>query len=143
MKITATVIAAAAAISLSSLAIAADETVNMPIKDGLEAGKHTKNTIGDDIKLYFGKQKTPAVDKKLWEGSTTQKSMRKSQQERCDTAFVSAILRLQDRARKEGGNAVVGITSAGSNDSATEYTCTSGRVTGSVTLRGTVVTLKK
>jgi uncharacterized protein YbjQ (UPF0145 family) len=142
MKIV-TIVAFAAAASLSSLAIAADETVAMPIKDGLEAGKHTKNTIGDDIKLYFGKQKTPAVDKKIWEGSTTQKSMRKSKKEHCETAFVSAILRLQDRARKEGGNAVVNIVSSGGNDSATEYTCTSGRVTGSVTLRGTVVTLKK
>ena len=141
MKITAALIAVA--LGASSPAWSADETVNMQIKDGLEAGKHTKNTIGDDIKLYFGKQKTPAVDKKLWEGSTTQKSMRKSQQERCDTAFVSAILRLQDRARKEGGNAVINIVSSGGNDSATEYTCTSGRVTGSVTLRGTVVTLKK
>ena len=142
MKI-ATIAAFAAAASLSSIALAADEQVSMSIKDGLEAGKHTKNTISDDIKLYFGKQKTPAVDKKLWEGSSTQKSMRKSQKEHCETAFVSAILRLQDRARKEGGNAVVGIVSGGSNDSATEYTCTSGRVTGSVTLRGTVVTLKK
>lgn len=141
MKI-ATIAAFAAAVSLSSLAIGADETVNMPIKDGLEAGKHTKNTISDDIKLYFGKQKTPAVDKKIWEGGTTQKSMRKSQKEHCETAFVSAILRLQDRARKEGGNAVVNIVSGGSNESATEYTCTSGRVTGSVTLRGTVVKLK-
>lgn len=141
MKI-ATIIAFAAA-SLSSAAFAADEQVSMQIKDGLEAGKHTKNTISDDIKLYFGKQKTPAVDRKIWEGSTTQKSMRKSQKEHCETAFVSAILRLQDRARREGGNAVVNIVSGGSNDSSTEYTCTSGRVTGSVTLRGTVVTLKK
>lgn len=135
-------IVAFAAVSLSSLAIAADETMSMPIKDGLEAGKHTKNTISDDIKLFFGKQKTPAVDKKLWEGSTTQKSMRKSKQEHCETAFVSAILRLQDRARREGGNAVINITSGGNNESATEYTCTSGRFTGSVQLRGTVVKLK-
>ena len=141
MKVT-TIIAALAIGGASSLAGAADETINMKIKDGLEAGKHTKNTISDDIKLYFGKQKTPAVDKKIWEGSTTQKSMRKSQKEHCETAFVSAILRLQDRARREGGNAVVNIVSGGSNDSGTEYTCTSGRVTGSVTLRGTVVKLK-
>ena len=142
MKIT-TIIAALALGGASSLAVAADETIKMQIKDGLEAGKHTKNTISDDIKLYFGKQKTPAVDKKLWEGSTTQKSMRKSEQERCDTAFVSAILRLQDRARREGGNAVINIASGGgSNDSATEYTCITGRVTGSVSLRGTVVKLK-
>lgn len=141
MKIT-TIIGAVAIAAASSLAVAADETIKMKIKDGLEAGKHTKNTISEDIKLFFGNQKTPAVDKKLWEGSTTQKSMRRSEQERCDTAFVSAILRLQDRARREGGNAVVNIVSGGSNDSATEYTCITGRVTGSVTLRGTVVKLK-
>lgn len=141
MKFT-TIIAALAIGAASSLAGAADDTVKMTIKDGLEAGKHTKNTISDDIKLYFGKQRTPAVDKKLWEGSTTQKSMRRSAKEHCETAFVSAILRLQDRARREGGNAVVNIVSGGSNESDTEYTCTSGRVTGSVTLRGTVVKLK-
>ena len=141
MKFT-TIIAALAIGGAASLAIAADDNVNMSIKDGLEAGKHTKNTISPDIKLYFGKQKTPAAGQKIWEGSTTQKSMRKSQKEHCETAFVSAILRLQDRARREGGNAVVNIVSGGSNDSATEYTCTSGRVTGAVTLRGTVVKLK-
>ena len=141
MKFT-TIIAALAIAAAASLAGAADDTVSMSIKDGLEAGKHTKNTISDDIKLFFGKQRTPAVDRKIWEGSTTQKSMRKSQKEHCETAFVSAILRLQDRARREGGNAVVNIVSGGSNDSATEYTCTSGRVTGAVTLRGTVVKLK-
>jgi|SRR5882672_4093552 len=141
MKFT-TIIAALAIGAASSLAGAADDTVSMLIKDGLEAGKHTKNTISDDIKLYFGKQRTPAVDRKLWEGSTTQKSMRKSAKEHCETAFVSAILRLQDRARREGGNAVVNIVSGGSNESDTEYTCISGRVTGAVTLRGTVVKLK-
>src|SRR5258706_15844856 len=99
MKFT-TIIAALAIGGASSLAGAADETVNMPIKDGLEAGKHTKNTISDDIKLYFGKQKTPAADKKILEGGPAQKSRRKSQKGHRGTPFVSAILRPQERARK-------------------------------------------
>jgi uncharacterized protein YbjQ (UPF0145 family) len=144
MKTTAaSIIAFVAASCFSSLAMAADETVKMAIKDGLEAGKHTKRTLGGDIALYFGPQKTPAVTKKIGEWTSSQKSMRHSRQEACDTAFVSALLSLQDRARREGGNAVINISSTIGDSSATEYSCIAGRVTAHVQLRGTVVTLKK
>ncbi len=136
---------AVAAIGFSSAAMAVDEIHKMPIQGGLDAGQHTKQTINPDIKLFFGNQKTPAVEKKIGEWDSNRKTMRKSLQERCDTAFVSSILALQDRARREGGNAVINITSEsmeGKTDSATEYACTSGRASAGVHLRGTVVKLK-
>ena len=132
-----------AAITSMPLAMAADEVLKFKIEGGIATGKaSTRDQIKDDIKLYFGKQKTPPVVKKIWEGDSSQTSSRRSQQERCETAFASAVIRLQNKARSEGGNAVINITSGSGDSSETEFTCTSGRMMARVRLRGTVVTLK-
>ncbi len=126
-----------------SAAQAADDVVKFPIQGGISTGKaSSRDKISDDIALYFGPQKTPAVEKKIGEWDSNRTSARRSQQERCEIAFASAIIALQNRARSEGGNAVINITSGG-EPSATEFTCTSGRAMARVRLRGTVVTLKK
>lgn len=139
-----TIISVLAIAALSSPAMAVDEVVKFKISGGIATGKaSTRDQIKDDIKLYFGKQKTPPVVKKIWEGDSTQTSSRRSQQERCETAFASAIIRLQNKARTEGGNAVINITSGSGESSETEFTCTSGRAMSRVRLHGTVVTLKK
>jgi uncharacterized protein YbjQ (UPF0145 family) len=127
------------------LAMAADEIVKFKIEGGIATGKaSTRDQIKDDIRLYFGNQKTPAVVKKHWEGDSSQTSSRRSQQERCETAFASAVIRLQNKARQEGGNAVINIKSgpSGGESSETEFTCTAGRAMARVRLHGTVVTLK-
>ena len=134
---------AVVAITRMPLAMAADEVMKFKIEGGIATGKaSSRDQIKDDIKLYFGKQKTPAVVKKIGEWDSSQTSSRKSQQERCETAFASAIIRLQNRARNEGGNAIINITSGAGESSETEFTCTSGRMMARVRLRGTVVTLK-
>jgi uncharacterized protein YbjQ (UPF0145 family) len=54
------------------------------------------------------------------------------------------VLELQERARKEGGNAVINIKSNYRNEeraSATQYTCGAGAVIAGVALKGDVVTL--
>lgn len=138
------IIAAVAAIGFISPAMAADEIVKFKIDGGIATGKaSSRDQIKDDIALYFGKQKTPPVVKKLWDGDSSQTSSRRSQQERCETAFASAIIRLQNKARQEGGNAVINITSGSGESSETEFTCTAGRAMARVRLHGTVVTLKK
>jgi len=79
--------------ALASPAMAVDEVVKYKIQGGIATGKaSTRDQIKDDIALYFGKQKTPAVVKKIWEGDSTQTSGRRSPQERCETAFASAIV---------------------------------------------------
>ena len=134
---------AVVAITSMPLAMAADEVMKFKIEGGIATGKaSTRDQIKDDIKLYFGKQKTPPVVKKIWEGDSSQTSSRRSQQERCETAFASAIIRLQNKARTEGGNADINITSGSGESSETEFTCTSGRMMARVRLHGTVVTLK-
>ena len=133
-----------AAVAVSSPALAADDIVKFKIEGGIATGKaSSRDQIKDDIALYFGKQKTPPVVKKLWEGDSSQTSSRRSQQERCETAFASAVIRLQNKARSEGGNAVINITSGSGESSETDFTCTAGRMMARVRLHGTVVTLKK
>jgi len=127
---------------------ARDDKHMFPIKAALGKSQQYKEKLESDIALYFGKQKTPAVDKRIGEYTSNKKTngFNKGDQEACDIAFISAAAALQDRARREGGNAVINIRSVYRNDnvaSETEYLCGSGAVMSGVALRGTVVTLAK
>ena len=138
----------ATAAAWSSAALARDENPKFPIKNALDKGQQYKEKVGLDIPLYFGPQKTPGVEKRIGEWTSTRNTntANKPDQDACDIAFISAVIALQERARKEGGNAVISIKSlskVGDVDSASEYICTSGRVIARVQLRGTAVKLGK
>jgi uncharacterized protein YbjQ (UPF0145 family) len=124
-----------------------DDHIKLPIQGALGKGQSYKDTVGSDIKLFWGTQKTPAVDRKMGEFTSNKKTnaANKSDQDACDLAFISAVIGLQQRARKEGGNAVVNIRSVYKNedsDSPTEFICGAGKIMAGVALRGTVVKLK-
>ena len=148
MKFT-TAITAIAAMGFVSYATAAgrDDHIKLPIQGALEKGQSYKDTVGSDIKLFWGTQKTPAIAQKMGEFTSNKKTnaANKSDQDACDLAFISAVIALQQRARKEGGNAVVNIRSVykkEDSDSPTDYVCGAGRIMAGVALRGTVVKLK-
>ena len=64
----------------------------------------------------------------------------------CQIAFLSAIIQLQRRAEKQGGNAVVDIKSITKHndlESATQYRCAAGTFVANVALTGRVVKLAK
>jgi len=68
----------------------------------------------------------------------------KSDQKACQWAFLSAMATLQDRAIKEGGNAVVNIHRyyyKNTFSSSTEFECGAGAVMSGVTMVGDVVKL--
>ena len=114
----------------------------------LAKGQDYGDKVDPAIKLYFADESTPAIAKKIGEWTANKKTnaANKSDQEACDIAFISAVVSLQARARSEGGNAVVNITSVYKNQpflSATEYMCGAGHIIAGVALRGTVVTLEK
>lgn len=124
-----------------------DDHIKLPIQGALEKGQSYKDTVGSDIKMFWGTQKTPAVDRKMGEFTSNKKTnaANKSDQEACDLAFISAVIGLQQRARKEGGNAVVNIHSVykgEDSNSPTEFICGAGKIMAGVALRGTVVKLK-
>jgi uncharacterized protein YbjQ (UPF0145 family) len=149
MKISTSVAAAVSILAIAaSPAVARDDRLMFPVSEGMEKGKSTKDRIDPDIRVYFGKQKSPAVERKLGEFTANRKTnaTNKSDKEACEIAFVSAVVSLQQRARKEGGDAVINVQSVYKNEnreSNSEYLCGAGTFVAGVALRGTVVKLKK
>ncbi len=137
-------ILAVAAVAAAPLS-ARDDHKMFPIEEAL-ATPAAKDKLDKGVKLYFGSQKHPRVAKSLGEWKVNKKTnaFNKSDKAACEWTFLSAVLELQERARKEGGNAVVDIKSNYKNvetDSATEYMCGSGALMAGVAFKGTVVKL--
>jgi uncharacterized protein YbjQ (UPF0145 family) len=150
MKSKSIVVAGAAILALGSMsaAVARDDRLMFPVKDAMAKGQTTKDRLDPSIPLYFGKKTPAGVEKRIGEWTSNKKTnaTNKSDQDACEIAFVSAALSLQERAKREGGNAVVNIKSVYKNDNVendTQYLCGAGTFTAGVALRGTVVTLKK
>jgi len=100
------------------------------------------------IRLYFGDQPHARPTKTLGEWKTNKKTnaVNKSDQEACEWVFLSAALELQERAHREGGNAVINIKSNLNNierSSGTQYQCANGTLMAGVALKGTVVQLPR
>jgi len=139
------VLTAVCATVAASHAYARDTVANFPIDEAL---KSEPGKVTDDVGLYFAGQHHTSVAKSYGEFATNKKTnaFGKSDEKACQHVFLSAVIELQERARKEGGNAVINIKSNYRNEeraSATEYTCGAGAVIAGVALKGDVVTLKK
>jgi len=139
--------AAGMMVSLTMPVQARDELLKMPVKDAM-SNDEAKARLDPAIKLYFGNQKYPNPVQRLGTFTSNKKTnfTRKSDKEGCEWAFLSAALALQERALREGGDAVVNITSVYKDHtfkSDTEYECGAGKIMGGVALRGQVVKLKK
>jgi uncharacterized protein YbjQ (UPF0145 family) len=139
---------AAALLALLAIpALARDDHHMYPIKDALDAAT-AESKVDKHIKLYFGDQPYPKGAKVIGEWKTNKKTnaFNKSDKQACEWVFLSAILELQERAEKEGGDAVVNIKSNYKNierSSETEYLCGAGALMAGVALKGTVVKLAK
>jgi len=125
---------------------ARDTLHNLNAQAALEKG-HQNGNILNNVKVYFAGETTPEVEKKMGEFRSNKKTnaFNKSDEEACQWAFFSAIKSLQERALKEGGNAVIDIKSNYRDRefvSATEFQCGAGAFIGGVALKGTVVKLK-
>lgn len=136
---------ACTALTLSAGVHARDDQRMYPFAEAL-AAPAAQGKLDPAIKLYFGNQPHPAVAKEMGEWKTNKKTngLNKSDQEACEWVFLSAVMELQERAQKEGGNAVINIKSNYKNNersSETEYMCGSGALMSGVALKGTVVKL--
>jgi hypothetical protein len=136
---------AAGVLLVSSLAQGRDDRLRFPLADALN-NPNAKAKLDPAIRLYFGAQPHAAPARQLGTFTANKKTnfFNKSDKEGCEWAFLSAAISLEERARKEGGNAVVNIKSVYKNVdfvSDTEYECGAGSITGGVALRGDVVAL--
>jgi len=105
-----------------------------------------KQRLDPNIRLYFGDQKHPKKTDFLGQFSSNKKtnSFNKTDKQACQWVLLSALLSLQDRAKKEGGNAVINIASYYNKNTVSsekEYECHAGAVIAGVALIGDVVTL--
>ncbi len=136
-------VVALAVLASAGPAFGRDDHLMLPIKDALASPDASKLDPG--VKLYFGHQK-PSVSKSLGTFTTNKKAngFGKEDKVACERAFISAMIALQERARKQGGNAVVGIASYYKKIvkvSDKEYMCGAGALMAGVAFRGEVVKL--
>jgi hypothetical protein len=132
-----------AALCIAGSALARDDHNMYSIEEALNTSA-AQEKLDQGVKLYFGKQKAPKATTKLGEWKTNKKTnaFNKTDKEACEWTFLSAVLELQERAQKEGGNAVVNIVSNYKNQetsSETEYMCGNGALMAGVALKGTVI----
>lgn len=136
-------LATVAFLTVSLNAAARDDHKMFPLKDALEAPA-AQEKLDKSIKLYFFGQPHPKVTKKFGSWPTNKKTnaFGKSDTEACNWVFLSTMLALQERARREGGNAVIDIKSNYRNietASSTEFMCGVGNVIAGAAFTGTVV----
>jgi uncharacterized protein YbjQ (UPF0145 family) len=129
----------------AGMATARETDHKFPVQHALDSAVAKKKLL--DVPFFMVGQKHDKAVKDLgvFKSSKTSSGFSKSDQDGCDQAFLSAIISLQERAKKEGGDAVVDIKSVtkGNNmESDTEYGCLAGALVIRVSLEGHVVKLK-
>ncbi len=132
-------------IMTASTASAADVLQHLSIHNA-EKTAVMQESLGNDIKFYWSNQQHPAVSQTIGTYTTSKRTngFRKAPEDSCARALASALIAFQDRARREGGNAVIDIKSNIKNQeeaSAIEYSCLVGSIMVNVALKGTVVKL--
>jgi len=132
---------------VANLANAKDEKHMMLIADAMNSPDY-KTRLDPNVGLYFGDQKHADVIQSYGIYPTNKKTnaFNKGDREACEWVMLSALLTLQERAVKEGGNAVINIASyykKNTMKSDTQFECHIGTFVGGVALIGEVVKLDK
>lgn len=130
---------------LAGAAVARDTEYKLAFADVISMNDpEIKTRLDDSIKLYFGNQATPKVLSKVGEQTVSKKTngFGKDDEFGCKWAAYSALVELQQQARRRGANAVINIVSNYRHDpfsSQTEYECHAGAFVIGVALKGTIV----
>lgn len=112
------------------------------VKEATAAGR-----LDGSVKFYLAGNKVPGKAEKLREVVTNKKTnaFNKSDEEACRWVLQSALIALQDSAKRAGANAVVNITSFYKRNEykdAQKYECHAGAVVAGVTLKGDLARVK-
>jgi uncharacterized protein YbjQ (UPF0145 family) len=132
-------------VSLAVLAEAREDVQDFSIQDVLSQ-EAAKEKLSSNVKFFFGKESYPKPEQSLGTYRTNKKTnaFEKSEAEACNSAFLSAMVALEERALQEGGNAVVDIISNYDNnrtESTTTFKCGASKTMAGVALQGRVVKL--
>jgi hypothetical protein len=118
---------------------------SLSVSDAVETGGGKENLL--DVPFYMAGQPHPGVARVIGEWSSDRRTRAafRSDEAACKVAFLSAIISLQQRARAEGGDAIIDVVSVArdrTTKSAGEYRCYAGAAVAQVALEGKVVKLK-
>ncbi len=145
MKMLRNAVLVAIACAVALPAAARNEQNLYPIGQALKSPA-AQSKLDPGIRLFFGRQRHPNVTKDFGEWPTNKKTnaFARPDLQACEWVFLSAVIALQQRARKEGGNAVINIVSNYKNivtSSESEYVCGAGGLIAGVAFKGRVVKL--
>lgn len=120
---------------------ARDSVQHYPLQDVIDMPE-AKGKLDGSVKFYLAGQKTPKILKRMSSDVANKKtnSVGKGEEYGCRWAALSALIALQDSAKRLGANAVVDIVSyykKVETKSPTKYECHSGNIIVGVTLKGT------
>lgn len=135
--------AALFALTFSTSALSRDTKHLLPIDEAMNLPEAQEKLDGS-VKFYFADEGHPQVAQRIPGVVANRKTnaFMKSDEEACSWVFLSAMIALQDRAIREGADAVVNITSYYDKNvmsSRNEYECHAGAVMAGVALKGDVV----
>lgn len=127
-------------------AMARDDILMLNIDRAISHGD-AKSKLPGDIKFFFADQDYGEVIEDFGNVSTNKKTnaFNKSDYKACRWVFLSAMIALQNRARQEGGNAVVDIKSNYKHNLTSDskrFMCGAGTIMAGVALTGRVVKIK-
>ncbi len=134
-------VALALAAAFSASAQARDTVLHIPLADVL-AMPEAQGKLDPSVKFYLAGQSTPKVLKRFSSDVSNPKTngFGKSDEFGCKWAALTALIRLQESAKREGGNAVVDIVSYYKKveyKSDTNFECHAGAIIIGVALKGT------
>lgn len=132
-------------LSLATTATAADKFLDVEVSHA-KGQKSARNL--SNVPFYMKGEAHPPVAKDLGTFSSNMRSnaFLKKKPNACSQAYLSAIISLQNRATKEGADAVIdiiSITKHNNLESANQFRCIHGAAVANVALSGRMVKLKK
>lgn len=110
------------------------------------ATRAAKLKLDPAVRLYFGSQAHPAIEKPIGEWKVARKAggVGRSDKAACQRTFINALIEMQKKAKLSGANAIVGIKShyqGVERNTDTEFECGSGYMLSGVELHGRLVKL--
>lgn len=122
-------------------AFARNTPVNVSLQSVLDMPEG-KAKLDGTVMFYLAGSPTPHVSQKLGEDTSSAKTnaFNKTPEEACRWNTLSVLIKLQDRAKRDGANAVVDIVSYNAHEtfsSPTDVQCLDGAFVAGIVLKGT------
>lgn len=127
----------------SSQVFARDSRWFYSIDEALKT-RAAKLKLDTNIKLYFGNQPHPQIDRSIGEWHVVRRAggFARTDKNACQRTFIAALVEMQNKARLNGANAILDIKSyykGTEHKNDTEFECGSGHLVSGVELKGRLV----